>query len=105
MTEKKKKKKTKREIVVDTSFLKGEEELLRDTTEMESHTVSRASITIGQYLSWTMIGIGAFTLFFSLFLFIDVGFTFLGSEIQLNVIFSILGSLNIVCGLLLITRG
>ena len=101
---KKKKKKKKKEILVDTFFLKGEEEILKDTTGLESYTVSKTSTRIGQYLSWFMTGIGALALFFSLYLLVDTSFSFQGFEILLSSIIGSLGALNITCGLLLIAK-
>jgi len=98
------KKKKKKEILVDTFFLKREENLLKDTTGLESYTVSKASTRIGQYLSWFMTGIGALASFFSLYLLIDTSFSFQGSEILLSGIIGFLGALNILCGMLLLAK-
>jgi len=104
MSKRKKKKKKTKEISVDTFFLKREEELLKDTTELESHLVSKVSTRIGQYLSWIMTGIGALALFFFLYLLIETSFSFQGFEILLSAIIGCIGALNVLCGLLLLTK-
>jgi len=98
------KKKKKKKISVDTSFLKHEVELLKDTTGLESYTVSKVSTRIGQYLSWVMSGIGALALFFSVLLLIDTHFFFQGFEILLGSIIGSLGALNVLCGLILLAK-
>jgi len=99
-----KKKRKKKEILVDTFFLKSEEEILKDTTGLESYTISKISTKIGRYLSWFMTGIGALALFFSLYLLVDTNFSFQGFEIVLTSIIGSLGALNVFCGLLLLAK-
>lgn len=104
MSNRKKKKKEAKEIVVEPFFLKREEELFRDTTELESQTVSKVSARIGQYLSWIMTGTGALALFFFLYLIIETSFSFQGFEILLSAVIGCIGALNVLCGLLLLTK-
>ena len=98
------KKKKKKEILIDTFFLKRDEEFLKDTTRLESYTVSKTSTRVVQYLSWFMTGIGAFALFFSLYLLIDTSFSFQGLEVLLSSIIGSLGALNVLYGLLLLAK-
>ena len=100
----KKKKKKKKEILIDTFFLKRDEEFLKDTTGLESYTVSKTSTRVGQYLSWFMTGIGALALFFSLYLLVDTSFSFQGLEVLLSSIIGSIGALNVLCGLLLLAK-
>ena len=98
-------KKKKREIKVDTSHLRTEEEkLVEDTTRVEKLDVFEVSGRVGKYLSVLMIAVGAFLSFFSLHV--------LGSPEQpplltSNLVIALIGFLGVIntlCGLILLAK-
>lgn len=100
------KKKKRKEIIVDTSVLKrGEEELLKDTTGLESYDVFKISARVGRLLSRLVAAVGVSFLAFSLyFIFSGIQFSFLWSEAVFFMFLGFLGAMNILGGLLLLAK-
>jgi hypothetical protein len=102
------KKRRKKEILIDTSSVsprKREEELLKDTTGIESYHVSKISTRVGRLLSGLMAVVGVLLFIFSLYiLFVDAQFSFQGFEVLFSVILGFLGVVNILCGLILLAK-
>jgi len=99
-----KKKKNRKEIVVAApSFSSKKDELLRDTTGIETLDVFKVAGKIGRCLSGLMIAVGAlFSLIsvVSIPAFIDFAFSnpfFVG-------VLGFLGAINIFCGLVLLAK-
>lgn len=100
------KKKKRKEILVDTSLLKrGEEELLKDTTGLESYDVFKISAKFGRLLSRLVAIVGILFLIFSLYI-LSTGaqFLLLGSEALFFIFLGFLGAINILGGLLLLAK-
>lgn len=101
-----KKKKKRKEILVDTSLLKrGEEELLKDTTGLESYDVFKISARFGRLLGLLVAAVGILFLILSLYI-LSTGaqFVFLGSEVLFFIFLGFLGAINILGGLLLLAK-
>lgn len=100
------KKKKRKEILVDTSLLKrGEEELLKDTTGLESYDVFKISTRFGRLLGRLVAAVGILFLILSLYiLFTGAQFFFLGSEVLFFIFLGFLGAINILGGLLLLAK-
>jgi len=101
------KKRRKKEILVDASSVsrKRKEDLLKDTTRIESYHVSKISTRVGRLLSGLMAGVGVLFCVFSLYvLFIDTQFSFQGFETLFSGILGFLGVVNILCGLILLAK-
>ena len=100
------KKKKRKEILVDTSLLKrGEEELLKDTTGLESYDVFKISARFGRLSGRLLAAVGILFLILSLYI-LSTGaqFLFLGSEALFLIFLGFLGSINILGGLLLLAK-
>jgi len=100
------KKKKRKEILVDTSLLKrGEEELLKDTTGLESYDVFKISARFGRLLGRLVATVGILFLILSLYI-LSTGaqFVFLGSEVLFFIFLGFLGAINILGGLLLLAK-
>lgn len=95
--------KKRKETVVAAHILKREEEaLLRDTAGVEALDVFKLSWKVGKYLSYLMMGVGALLIFSAGSIFASVQFSvpkpfFTGA-------LAILGVLNTLCGLILLTK-
>ena len=101
-----KKKKKRKEILVDTSLLKrGEEDLLKDTTGLESYDVFKISARFGRLLGLLVAAVGILFLILSLYI-LSTGaqFVFLGSEVLFFIFLGFLGAINILGGLLLLAK-
>ena len=100
------KKKKRKEILVDTTLLKRrEEELLKDTTGLESYDVFKISAKFGRLLGRLVAAVGFLFLILSLYI-LSTGAQFLlfGSEILFFIFLGFLGAINILGGLLLLTK-
>ena len=101
------KKRRKKEILVDASSVSGKrkEELLRDTTRIESNHVSKISARVGRVLSGLMAGVGVLLLIFSIYiLFVDTQFSLQGFEAPFSGVLGFLGVANVLCGLILLAK-
>ena len=100
------KKKKRKEVLVDTSLLKrGEEELLKDTTGLESYDVFKISAKFGRLLGRLVAAVGILFLILSLYtLSTGTQFLFLGSEVLFFIFLGFLGAINILGGLLLLAK-
>jgi len=100
------KKKKIKEILVDTTVLKRrEEELLKDTTGMESYDVFKISAKFGRLLGRLVAAVGFLFLILSLYvLSTGTQFLLLGSEALFVVFLGFLGAINILGGLLLLAK-
>ena len=101
------KKRRKKEILVDASSVsrKRKEDLLKDTTRIESYHVSKISARVGRLLSGLMGGVGVLLLIFSLYiLFVDTQFSLQGFEAPFSGVLGFLGVANVLCGLILLAK-
>lgn len=101
------KKRRKKEILVDASSVsrKRQEELLKDTTRIESYHVFKISTRVGRLLSGLMAAVGVLLFIFSLYiLFVDTQFSFQGFEALFSGILGFLGVVNVLCGLILLAK-
>lgn len=101
------KKRRKKKNLVDTSSVsrKRKEELLKDTTRIESYHVFKISTRVGRLLSGLMAGVGVLLFIFSLYiLFVDTQFSFQGFEALFSGILGFLGVVNVLCGLILLAK-
>ena len=100
------KKKKRKEILVDTSLLKrGEEELLKDTTGLESYDVFKISAKFGRLLGLLVAAVGILFLILSVHtLSTGTQFLLLGSEVLFFIFLGFLGAINILGGLLLLAK-
>ena len=100
------KKKKRKEILVDTSLLKrGEEELLKDTTGLESYDIFKVSARFGRLFGRLLAAVGILFLILSLYI-LSTGaqFLFIGSESLFFIFLGFLGAVNILGGLLLLAK-
>ena len=98
------KKKKRKEIVVAAPGLRHrEEELLKDTTEVETRDVFKASAKIGRRLSSLMIVVGALLSLLSVY-GILASAQFLSSNPLFIGALGFLGAINIFCGLILLAK-
>jgi hypothetical protein len=99
-------KKRKKEVLVDTSVLKrGEEEILKDTTASESFDVFRISARFGRLVGRVLAATGVLFLVLSSFVLLaGAPFSFLSSEPPLLILLGSVGAINILGGLLLLTK-
>ena len=100
------KKKKRKEILVDTTVLKRrEDELLKDTTGLESYDVFKISAKFGRLLGHLVAAVGILFLILSLYtISIGAQFLLLGSEVLFFIFLSFLGAINILGGLLLLAK-
>jgi len=92
--------------LVDTSLLRrGEEELLKDTTGLESYDVFKISARFGRLSGRLLAAVGILFLILSLYI-LSTGaqFLFLGSEAPFFIFLGFLGAINILGGLLLLAK-
>lgn len=96
--------KKKKELVVEApAFGNRELELIKNTTDVETLDVFKASEKIGRVLSFLMIPAGAVLSILSLYgLLTQVKFSF--SDPLFVVALGFVGAINIFCGLILLAR-
>jgi len=97
------KRKKRKETVVATPILKREEEaLLRDTAGVEALDVFKLSGKVGKYLSYLMMAVGALLIFSAGSIFASVQFSF-PKPLFIGAL-ALLGALNTLCGLILLSK-
>jgi uncharacterized membrane protein len=98
------KKKGKEEIKVPPPPYKPRKEaLLKDTTWIEEHRVFKASTKIGKRLSILMIVVGALLSLFSLYAILISTWLLFSNPLFIGAL-GFLGVINIVCGLILLSK-
>ena len=98
-----KKKKRKEIVVAASSFRRRKEALLVDTTGVEALGVFKASRKLGRFLSILIIAVGVLLSLFSLY-GILTSTPFLFSDSLSIGALGFLGVINIICGLILLTK-
>lgn len=97
-------KRKKKEIVVEApAFGSREQELIKDTTDVETLDVLKASEKMGRVLSFLMIPVGVLFSLLSLYgILVSAKFSF--SDPLFIIALGFLGAINIFCGLILLAR-
>ena len=97
------KKKKKKDIIVSAALFKRSVDPVRvDTTGMEALKVSEFSGKTGEYLSYLKMVIGIFLIFSAGIIFTSTQFLF--STPLLICFLALIGALNVLCGLMLLSK-